>query len=63
MGDGGDGCATLACDGGVKINCNKWEDDKWKHRKVTCSGTLFSSKRYLFDSYNDNGKFDLFPLF
>ena len=48
VGDNVDGCATLACDGGAKVNCNKWEDDRWKHRKVTCLGNVsIYFKRYL----------------
>ena len=47
-GDGGDGCTTLACDGGEKISCNQWEDDKWKHRKVTCSGNNEFDNRNIY---------------
>jgi hypothetical protein len=37
VGDNGDDCATLQCDGGEMLNCSKSVDDQWKHKKVTCT--------------------------
>jgi hypothetical protein len=37
VGDNGDDCATLQCDGGEMLNCSKSVDAQWKHKKVTCT--------------------------
>ena len=40
VGDGGDGCATLACVYGERISCNKYGGE-WSYRKVTCAGNVY----------------------
>ena len=40
VGDGADGCATLACVYGEKVNCNKYGGE-WSYRKVTCAGKVY----------------------
>ena len=35
VGDNKDGCGTLACVNGEKVNCYEY-DGEWSNRKVTC---------------------------
>ena len=37
--DNGDRCKTLACTGGTKVDCNQYDDKKWRHKKVTCKAS------------------------
>ena len=32
-----DACNGLQCENGVKVSCNKYDNNAWKKNKVTCS--------------------------
>ena len=42
VGDNNDSCGSLACVGGTAGTCNKNANDKWKNRKVTCAGRVWT---------------------
>jgi len=46
VGDNKDGCGTLACVNGAKVNCYKY-DGEWSNRKVTCGCEDLGDKMWI----------------
>ena len=40
VGDNGDACESLACIGGIALNCTKSKGE-WSHKEVNCGQGIF----------------------